>query len=306
MNDTTSDSAEFQSDNLQRFIFDNAAIRGEWVHLSESWQHVTSRRDYPVAIQRLLGEMMAAAALLAATVKIKGRLVLQIKSSGPVTLMMVECTSENTSRAFAQWEGDVADDASLSEVTGEGALAITIDVEGAKQPYQGVVSLKGDSIASVLETYFKQSEQLDTRIWLAADSKAASGLFLQQLPSTDNHDKEEDEEHWSRISHVASTVKITELLELGAGTLLHRLFHEEECRLLAATDLSFSCNCSRERVGETISLLGESDAKSLLEEQGEIEVACEFCNEHYQFDKVDVARLFSTSPRENSDSKTVH
>ncbi|MDC9726068.1 MAG: Hsp33 family molecular chaperone HslO, partial [Gammaproteobacteria bacterium] len=123
MNDTTSDSAEFQSDNLQRFIFDNAAIRGEWVHLSESWQHVTSRRDYPVAIQRLLGEMMAAAALLAATVKIKGRLVLQIKSSGPVTLMMVECTSENTLRAFAQWEGDVADDASLSEVTGEGALA---------------------------------------------------------------------------------------------------------------------------------------------------------------------------------------
>jgi molecular chaperone Hsp33 len=191
-------------------------------------------------------------------------------------------------------------------VAGEGALAITIDVEGSKQPYQGVVSLQGNSIAGVLETYFTQSEQLNTRIWLAADSKAVSGLFLQQLPSTDNHDKEEDEEHWSRISHLASTVKPIELLELGAGTLLHRLFHEEECRLLTTTGLSFSCNCSRERVGETIGLLGEDDAKALLEEQGDIEVACEFCNEHYQFDKVDVARLFFDTPRENSDSKTVH
>jgi len=306
MNDTTSDTAEFQSDNLQRFIFDNAAIRGEWVHLTDSWKHVTSRREYPVAIQRLLGEMMAATALLAATVKIKGRVVLQIKSSGPATLMMVECTSENTLRAFAQWDGDVADDASLSEVTGEGALAITIDVEGSKQPYQGVVSLEGDSISSVLETYFKQSEQLDTRIWLAANSDAVSGLFLQQLPNSDNENKDDEAEHWSRISHLASTVKSVELLELGVGTLLHRLFNEEECRLLAATDLSFSCNCSRERVGETIKLLGKHDAKDLVEEQGKVEVACEFCNEHYQFDKVDVARLFSDDSSVATDSDTVH
>ena len=220
--------------------------------------------------------------------------------------MMVECTSEHTLRAFAQWEGDVADDAGLVEATGEGALAITIDVEGSKQPYQGVVSLEGDSIASVLETYFKQSEQLDTRIWLAANSDAVSGLFLQQLPSADSDNTEEDEEHWSRISHLASTVKPAELLELGVGTLLHRLFNEEECRLLAATDLCFSCNCSRERVGETICLLGEQDAKDLVAEQGKIEVACEFCNEHYHFDKVDVARLFSDVSVQNTDSKTVH
>jgi len=219
---------------------------------------------------------------------------------------MVECTSENTLRAFAQWDGDVADDATLVEVTGEGALAITIDVEGAKQPYQGVVGLEGDSISSVLETYFKQSEQLETRIWLAADSDAVSGLFLQQLPSGDSDNKEEDEEHWSRISQLAATVKPVELLELGAGTLLHRLFHEEECRLLTTTELSFSCNCSRERVGETIKLLGEHDAKALVEEQGKVEVACEFCNEHYHFDKVDVTRLFSDISLSDTDSKTVH
>ena len=305
MNDTTSDTAEFQSDNLQRFIFDNAPVRGEWVHLSESWQHVIQRRDYPPAIRNLLGEMMAAAALLAATVKIKGRLVLQIKSAGPVSLMMVECTSENTLRAFAQWDGHITDDASLVEMTSEGALAITIDAEGSKQPYQGVVSLQGDSIADVLETYFKQSEQLETRIWLAADSNVVSGLFLQQLPG-EKEDKELDDEHWSRLSQLAATITTTELLELGAGTLLHRLFHEEECRLLSVTDLNFACACSRERVAETINLLGQEDAFDLLEEQGKIEVACEFCNEHYYFDKADVTEIFTASQHVESESKTIH
>ncbi|MBL1321179.1 MAG: Hsp33 family molecular chaperone HslO [Methylophaga sp.] len=305
MNDTTSDTTEFQSDNLQRFIFDNAPVRGEWVHLTESWKNVTSRREYPVAIERLLGEMMAAAALLTATVKIKGRLVLQLKSTGPVTLMMVECTSKNTLRAFAQWDGDVEDNATLTQVTGEGALAITIDVEGSKQPYQGVVSLQGKSISDVLEAYFKQSEQLETRIWLAADSQSAAGLFLQQLPGESNN-KEVDEESWSRLSQLASTISNKELIELGAGTLLHRLFHEEECRLLSSTELSFSCNCSRERVADTIGLLGKDDAKDLVEEQGHIEVACEFCNEHYQFDEVDVAQVFASQISTKTDDKTVH
>jgi len=309
MNDTTKteeNTTAFQSDNLQRFIFDNAPVRGEWVHLKESWQQVLSQRDYPNAVQNILGEMMAAAALLAATVKIKGRLVLQIKSAGPVSLLMVECTSKDTLRAFAQWDGEVEDDAELVNVTGEGNLAITIEVEGAKQPYQGVVALQGESISAMLETYFKQSEQLDTRIWLSSDATAAAGLFLQQLPS-EQGESEDDEENWSRISQLASTITSTELLELGSGTLLHRLFHEEECRLLAATELSFSCNCSRERVATTIGLLGKQDALELVEDQGDIEVACEFCNEHYHFDKVDVTHLFaddavSTEPA----SSTLH
>jgi len=308
MTDTIANNTEptaFQSDNLQRFIFDNAPVRGEWVHLTESWQQVLIRRDYPPAIQRLLGEMMAAAALLAATVKIKGRLVLQSKSSGPVTLMMVECTSDNTLRAFAQWDGHIDDDASMRELTGGGILAITIDVEGSKQPYQGVVSLEAESISGVLETYFKQSEQLDTRIWLAADVNSVSGLLLQQLPSAEDN-KEEDEDHWSRLSQLAGTITPNELLSLGAGTLLHRLFHQEECRLLNSTELSFACSCSRERVADTITLLGEQDASDLLAEQGQIEAACEFCNEHYYFDKVDVATIFSVNSTPNSDSTIVH
>lgn len=309
MNDTTtnqSNDATFQSDNLQRFIFDNAAVRGEWVHLKDSWQQVLIRRAYPPAIQRVLGEMMAAASLLAATVKITGRLVLQIKSAGPVNLMMVECTSNNTLRAFAQWEeGLVSDDAKLIDVTGAGTLAITIEVTGAKQPYQGIVSLHGDSIAGVLETYFQQSEQLNTRIWLAANDDAVAGLFLQQLPS-EQQNKEHEEENWSRISQLAATVTDVELLELGVGTLLHRLFHEEECRLLANTELTFACTCSRERVTDTISLLGEADANDLLAQNGSIEVACEFCNEHYHFDAVDVGQIFSEGVATDTDSSTLH
>ncbi|MFW5451745.1 MAG: Hsp33 family molecular chaperone HslO [Methylophagaceae bacterium] len=295
----------FQSDNLQRFIFDNAPVRGEWVHLQDSWQQVLARREYPSAIQKVLGEMMAAAALLAATVKMEGRLVLQVKSTSPVTLMMVECTSDDTLRAFAQWDGDISDNASLSEITGEGTLAITIEVEGAKQPYQGVVSLQGDSIAKVLETYFQQSEQLDTCIWLAADKSAVAGLFIQQLPSQQQA-QQEDEEHWSRISQLATTVKQQELLELGVGSLLHRLFNQEECRLLVSTDLQFACNCSRERVADTINLLGKQDAVALLEEQGNIEVACEFCNEHYQFSEEDIEQIFADSMIIDSGSKTLH
>ena len=294
----------FQSDTLQRFIFDSVPVRGEWVHMTESWKQILILREYPAAIQKILGEMLAAAALLTATVKIKGRLVLQIKSTGPVTLMMAECTSENTVRCFAQWDGEINDDASFAETMGEGALAISIDVEGAKQPYQGVVSLHGESLSDVLETYFKQSEQLETRIWLSADANAVSGLFLQQLPSLEA-EKDEDQEHWMRLTILAATVTPTELLSLGAGSLLHRLFHEELCRLLSATELSFACSCSRDRVADTISLLGEHDANSLLEEQGSIEVACEFCNEHYHFDKVDVATIFSTSSGLHSDPSNV-
>jgi molecular chaperone Hsp33 len=304
----TDDDLSFQSDNLQRFIFDNAEIRGEWVHLHDTWQQVTARREYPVAIQNVLGQMMAAAGLLAATVKMKGRLVLQIKSTGPVSLMMVECTSDNTLRAFAQWDEKktIANAISLSELTGEGTLAITIEVDGARQPYQGIVSLSGESIAQLLETYFNQSEQLGTRVWLAANKDVAAGLLIQQLPSADHH-SETEEEHWSRISQLSATVTESELLGLGAGTLLYRLFYEEECRLLSTTPLEFACNCSRERVAKTISLLGEDDAMQLVEEQGRVEVACEFCNEHYYFDSADVALIFNqTSGCPLFSSDTVH
>ncbi|KGM07456.1 Heat shock protein 33 [Methylophaga thiooxydans] len=294
-----------KSDCLQRFIFDNAPIRGEWVSLQESWQEVLNRRQYPTAIRRVLGEMMGAAALLTATVKISGRLVLQIRSEGPVSLMMVECTSENTLRAFAQWDGEVSDEAGLVDLTGGGTLAITIEAEGAKQPYQGVVSLQGNSITETLETYFEQSEQLATKIWLYANEHNVAGLFLQQLPSEEAQ-KEQAEEDWSRVSQLAATITDEELLTLEIETLLHRLFHEEQVRLYEPAPLKFSCTCSRARVAETIGMLGQEEAEEIIDSEGSIEVACEFCNENYHFDRVDVTELFTNTVSTEGDPDTLH
>lgn len=294
-----------KSDCLQRFIFDNAPIRGEWVSLQESWQEVLKRRQYPTAIRCALGQMMGAAALLTATVKISGRLVLQIRSEGPVSLMMVECTSDNSLRAFAQWEGDVADDAGLADLATDGTMAITIEVEGAKQPYQGVVSVQGNSIAETLEAYFEQSEQLATKIWLCANEHNVAGLFLQQLPSETAH-KEQAEEDWSRISQLADTITDDELLTLEIETMLHRLFHEEQVRLFEPTLLKFACTCSRARVAETISMLGQEEAEQIIDSEGSIEVACEFCNEHYHFDRVDVTELFTNNVASQADPDTLH
>lgn len=279
-----------QHDHLQRFIFDNASIRGEWVQLRESWQTVVDQRDYPVPVAKLLGEMLAAAALLTETVKIEGRLVLQIRSDGPVSTVMVECTSDHTIRGLAQWDGEIPETDSLHELTGDGHLAITIEQIDAKQPYQGVVDIKGENLASVLENYFYQSEQLSTRLWLTADEHTAAGLFLQEMPE-DNSDKRHED--WSRISQLASTVTPEELIELDAVTLLHRLFNEETVRLLATSVFEFACTCSHERVADTIRLLGREEAMEIVDERGHIEAACEFCNAHYHFDKVDVTALFS-------------
>jgi len=292
-----------KADHLQRFIFDSAAVRGEWVQLKQTWQTVKIQREYPPAVADLLGQMLAAAALLAETVKISGRLVLQCRTDGPVSLLMVECTSDHTLRGLANWRGEIADDASMQELLGEGNLAITIENVGAKHPYQGIVSVQGQSIAEMLEMYFAQSEQLKTRIWLATDENTVGGLLLQQLPE---QDPEQHDENWHRILYLAETITKEELLNLDVVSLLYRLFHEEMVRLLSTTVLEFACTCSRQRVADTIKLLGRQEAEDIITERGFVELACEFCNTHYRFDPVDVAGLFSDPLNIQNDSNTLH
>lgn len=292
-----------QADHLQRFIFDSAAVRGEWVQLKQTWTTVKMQREYPPAVADLLGQMLAAAALLAETVKISGRLVLQCRTDGPVSLIMVECTSDHTLRGLANWQGEIADNASMQELLGKGSLAITIESVDAKHPYQGIVSVQGESIAEMLEMYFAQSEQLQTRIWLATDDNTVGGLLLQQLPE---QDPELHDENWQRILYLAETIAKEELLNLDVVSLLYRLFHEEMVRLLSTTVLEFSCTCSRQRVADTIKLLGRQEAEDIITERGFVELACEFCNTHYRFDPVDVAGLFSDPLNIQNDSNTVH
>jgi len=275
-------------DSLTRFLFENAEVRGEVVRLDATWRAVLANHHYPEPIRNLLGEMMAAATLLAATLKFEGSLIMQMQGSGPVTLAVVECSSEFHLRATAKWRDDLVS-GDIAALLGQGKFVITIDPKTSTQIYQGIVALEGTTVAEVLEHYMLQSEQLETRLWLAADGEQACGLLLQRLPENAS----EDTDAWNRALNLGNTLSNDELLKLPAREILHRLFHEEDLRLFEPRPVSFRCTCSRERVNNMLRLLGLDEVHSILEEQGKIEVDCEFCNRHYSFDAVDAEQLFA-------------
>lgn len=294
------ESADRAHDSLERFVFESAPIHGRIVHLDATWRAVLERRQYPTPVRNVLGELMAAAALLTATLKFDGRLIMQVQGSGPVRLLVVECSSERTMRGLAQWDGEV-DQVALPELLGDGRLVITIEPAKGKERYQGVVDLDGSSIANLLEGYFARSEQLATRLWLAADAHQATGMLLQRLP--DRHSPDEDA--WERAVHLSSTLTRQELLALPAKAILHRLYHEEDIRLFNRVPVSFRCSCSRERVERVLRMLGEDEIRSILEEKGKVDVDCEFCGYHYELDSVEVEQLF-TSGRTTETPPTRH
>lgn len=280
------------SDILQRFLFENAGVRGEVVQLDATWQAVLERHDYPATVRDVLGECMAAAALLAATLKLKGSIILQVQGDGPISLLVVECTSARTLRGIAHWKGDVpADD--LRARFGDGRLVITIDPGEGMERYQGIVPLEGASLADALDTYLARSEQLDTRLWLAADGSRAGGLLVQKLPADG---PQADADAWNRVTTLSATVTAAELLELAPRDVMHRLFHEEDVRVFEPEPVSFRCSCTRERVSVMLRQLGAEEIESILQEEGAITVNCDFCNQRYVFDAVDAAQIFLDTP----------
>jgi molecular chaperone Hsp33 len=297
------------NDTLQKFIFDNAAVRGEFVEISDTWREIQSRHSYPPAVKTVLGEMVAAAALLSANLKFNGAIIMQIHGDGPVRLLVVECDSELRLRATAKLaEGaHIADDASLTALlnaSGKGRFVITLDpldkVPG-QQPYQGIVPLDGESMATVIENYMLRSEQLDTRLWLAADDQVSRGLLLQKLPRHSGKDDQarqaseaEDLETWNRAVMLASTLKQPELLAADIQTLMNRLFWEETIRVFDPAHPQFHCSCTREKVGNMLKILGRAEVESALEDLGHLGINCDFCGKHYEFDKVDCAQLFAS------------
>lgn len=275
-------------DNLQRFIFENAPIRGEIVHLDATWQAVLERRQYPPRVREVLGELMAAAALLTSTLKFEGRLIMQIQGKGPVSLLVVECTSDRTMRAIAQWQGEIPD-APLAALVGDGRLAVTIDPLKGKERYQAIVALEGLTVAEAFENYFARSEQLATRLWLASDPQRAAGMLLQRLPDAEPS----DDDAWVRAVHLGSTITREELLALPVREIVHRLYHEEDIRLFSRMPVSFRCSCSRARVEAVLRMLGRDEIHSILDEQGSVSVDCEFCGSRYEFDRIDAEQLFT-------------
>lgn len=278
-----------EQDSVTRFVFEHAPVRGAIVHLRQTWSEVLTRHDYPAPLRRVLGELMAAGALLASGIKFDGKLILQMHGNGALKLVVVEVTSRHTLRATARWEGDLPHGA-LSALLGEGRFVMTLEQSGAgQQNYQGVVPLEGETVARVLEQYLAQSEQLDTCLMLAVDAGAAAGMLLQKLPEGAG----QDADAWRHARFLAGTLTPGELLKLPARDLLLRLFHEETLRRFQQQPLAFHCGCSRARTDAMLRALGRDEVEATLAQQGQVEVVCEFCKARYVYDAVDAALLFS-------------
>ncbi len=321
------------SSELHKFLFNGLPVRGMLVRLTGAWQEILKRREaaggYPPEVLQLLGEMTAAGALMQSNIKFNGALVLQIFGDGPVKLAVAEVQPDLSLRATATVTGEVLPGDSLSSlvnVSNQGRCAITLDPKDklpGQQPYQGVVPLFGDqhekieSLAEVLEHYMLQSEQLDTKLILAADGQVAAGLLIQRLPvkGTGNlegqidRDANEDEigrnEDYKRIALLAGTLKREELLGLDADTILRRLFWEEQLTRFEPVAPTFACSCSQERVSGMLRGLGTTEVESILAERGRIDVGCEFCGAQYGFDPVDAAQIFTRQESQLPPAPTV-
>ncbi len=307
---------------LHKFLFDGLPVRGMIVRLTDAWQEVLKRRAanshtgaYPDCVQQLLGEMLAAGALMQSNIKFNSALVLQIMGDGPVKVAVVEVQSDLSLRATATVQGDLAADATLSHmvnVMNLGRCAITLDPQDkfpGQQSYQGVVPLHGDhnekleSLGSVLEHYMLQSEQLDTTLVLAADNTVAAGLLIQRLPVQGdknlqasrqaNEDEIGNNEAYNRIATFAASLKREELLGLDVDTILHRLFWEEKVLRFEPLTPQFACTCSKDRVASMLRNLGVQEVESILTERELVEVGCDFCGAQYRFDAVDAAAIFT-------------
>lgn len=288
-------------DSLTRFLIQDAGVRGVRVHLDETWQHIRERAHYPAAAAELLGEAAAAAALFTGHAKIDGRLSVQLRGDGALRTLFAECTAAGTLRGIVQLadEGEVSRD--LRTLGPDAVLAITIEnpplsaaARDGREPvrYQGLVSLESDSLAGAFEDYFRQSEQLPTRLMLVADERCAAGLMLQKLPGDAG-----DHDGWARTGALFDTLRPGELLEWPGDTLLTRLFHEDGVQLLGSKPLRFACSCSRERVEAMLTSLGEVEARAAAAD-GVAQVRCEFCGQSYQFSTEEIEQLLAKAAAE--------
>ncbi len=275
-------------DQFQRFIFEHSQVRGAWVQLNESFQEIGSQAPYPESIRGLLGEALVASIVMSSSLKFEGTLSIQAQGDGPLRTLMAECSHDRKIRGLARFDEHAVSEESFNNLLGDGRMAITITPNQGNR-YQGVVPRERDSLAGCIEEYFERSEQIPTSLFLFSDENGAAGLMLQRMPGA----TEQDDELWERVNHLAQTVKPSELLELESETLLHRLFHEETVRLFDAEEVAFQCSCSAERTLGALESIGKDECYSILEEQGAIEMDCQFCHAHYRVDRNDIDHLFA-------------
>ena len=277
------------ADSSIRFLFGDADIRGETVLLGSSIERIASAHPYSPRVQQLLGLFAAAAVLISNNLKYSGKIVLQARSQGPLSLVMIECTSTGEIRGIARGNID-ADTPTPMELIAGGQLVITIERDGG-QRYQGIVPLDGTTLGGALDNYFEQSEQLQTRFWLACDGRVAAGFMLQQLPAQRQQDAETRTEQWQNATVLAATLADDELLSVPRATLLHRLFHESALRVFDPQPVIFNCSCSRERSLNALRCLETQELKEIIAEEGHISMTCDMCNTPYQFNPEEVLGL---------------
>lgn len=292
------------SDLLKKYLFQDNTTRVQAVRLTQAWQTGLAHQQLPICVRNLLGELVSATVLLASNLKFDGSLVLQLQGDGPVSLIVVECNADLTIRATAalREDAEIPDNGSLQNLLnthGQGRFSVVLDPNKRTtdlQPYQGIVPLEGETVAQVLEHYMRHSEQLDTRLWLAANAQSCSGLLLQKLPDQGGQPATSAQESWSRAVTLANTLKPEELQDLDIDTLIKRLFWEEALLTFEPQTIRWHCPCTRERVGNMLRMLGQDEVESILSERETVDVSCNFCGKPYQFDAVDCASLFTHNP----------
>lgn len=284
-------------DQLHRYLFENVAVRGELVNVSQTWQTILENHDYPAPVQKLLGELLVATSLLTATLKFDGDITVQLQGDGPLTLAVINGNNHQELRGVARIKGDIAPDSTLKSMVGNGYLAITISPEKGER-YQGIVGLEGDTLAACLEDYFMRSEQLPTRLFIRTSEQGAAGILLQVLPAQDTQT-----EDFNHLATLTETVKSEELIELPATDVLWRLYHQEEVKLFDPQPVCFKCSCSRARCGEVLTTLPQHEVDEIIEEDGKVDMHCDYCGTHYVYDAVDIATIRKgASDSESGDS----
>jgi molecular chaperone Hsp33 len=293
-----------EADRLTRFLLEPSGVRGVLVDLHETWGAIRARSPYPEAVAERLGETCAAAALFTGHAKIDGRLSVQLRGTGALRTLFAECTAAGTLRGIAHFQEPLPDPLTPRAFGAGSVLAITIEnlPPGGKelQRYQGLVELQADRLADAFEAYFQQSEQLPTRLLLAANGERAVALMLQQLPGGHG-----DPDGWTRCSALFDTLAAPEMLQLRGSDLLHRLFHEENLQILGQRPLSFACSCSRSRVEDMLRSLGPDEAAEACQE-GQAVVHCDFCGQAYHFEPAEIADLFRLAAANAPGSGRLH
>jgi molecular chaperone Hsp33 len=284
---------EVQSSRVRGFLFEQLDIRGAWVQLGPAWREMTAGRDYAEPVLELLGQLAAVTTLITANLKQAGRLTFQLRGEGGVSLLVMDCDEQLRLRGMARTREGInaahLSAGSLPALLGEGALTLTLDTADMRQPYQSHVPLQGETLAAVFEHYLAQSEQLPTRLWLAANHEMAAGLFLQALPGS----SERDADGWNRVQVLAGTVRAGELLGLGSIKLIERLFPEEDVRVFDPRPVSYHCPRDPLKIESMLRGVGQAECEAILAEHGEIRVHDDICNHEYVLDAAAVAGLFA-------------